>query len=76
MTTFFILFSIFVAIATSVLVFTTWYEVKQKAILELQYINKMVENTFASDLQQNDTLLGLLGARLLEADVLNYPQRA
>jgi len=76
MTTFFILFSLFVAIATSVLILSTWSEVKQKAILELQYINSMVTSSFASDLQQNETLLGLLGARLLEVDVLNHPQRA
>ena len=76
MTTFFILFSIFVAIATSVLIATTWYEVKNKAVLELQYINKMVASAYASDLQQNETLLGLLGARLLEIDLLNHPNRA
>ena len=57
MTTFFILFTFFVAIATSVLIVTTWNDVKQKAILELQYINKMVNTTYAADLQQNDTLL-------------------
>ena len=76
MTTFFILFSIFVAIATTVLILTTWYEVKKKAVLELQYINRMVSSSFASDLQQNETLLGLLGARLLEVDVLHHPERA
>ena len=76
MTTFFILFSIFVAIATSVLIATTWYEVRNKAVLELQYINKMVASAYASDLQQNETLLGLLGARLAEIDVLNHPERA
>ncbi len=76
MTTFFILFSIFVLIATTVLVFTTWIEVKEKAKLELQYINTMVSSSYASDLQQNETLLGLLGARLLEVDVLSHPERA
>ncbi len=76
MTTFFILFSIFVLIATTVLVFTTWIEVKEKAKLELQYINTMVSSSYASDLQQNETLLGLLGARLLEVDVLHHPERA
>ncbi|MEN8146390.1 MAG: EAL domain-containing protein [Campylobacterota bacterium] len=76
MTTFFILFTLFVAIATTVLIFSTWSEVRQKAILELQYINSMVSSSFASDLQQDETLLGLLGARLLEVDVLNHPQRA
>lgn len=76
MTTFFILFSIFVVIATSVLVFSTWLEVKEKAKLELQYINTMVSSSYASDIQQNETLLGLLGARLLEVDVLHHPERA
>ncbi len=76
MTTFFILFSMFVAIATTVLVFTTWIEVKEKAKLELQYINTMVSSSYASDLQQNETLLSLLGARLLEVDVVNHPERA
>ena len=76
MTTFFILFTIFVAIASFVLVWTTWIEVKKSASLELEYINKMVSNSFVSDLHQNETLLNLLGERLLEADVLNHPTRA
>ncbi len=76
MTTFFILFTIFVAIASSVLVWTTWIEVKKNATLELEYINKMVSNSFVSDLHQNETLLNLLGERLLEVDVLNHPTRA
>ncbi len=76
MTTFFILFSIFIAIATSVLVWTTWIEVKERAVLELEYINKMVTNSFTSDLHQDETLLRLLGERLLEVDVLNHPSRA
>jgi len=75
MTTFFVLFSIFVAIATTVLVITTWIEVKEKARLELQYINTMVSTSYASDLQQIETLLGLLGGRLLENDILNHPER-
>ncbi|MCD6319985.1 MAG: EAL domain-containing protein [Candidatus Desulfofervidaceae bacterium] len=76
MTTFFILFTIFVAIASFVLIWTTWIEVKKSASLELEYINKMVSNSFVSDLHQNETLLNLLGERLLEADVLNHPTRA
>ena len=76
MATFFILFTIFVAIASSVLVWTTWIEVKKSATLELEYINKMVSNSFVSDLHQNETLLNLLGERLLEVDVLNHPTRA
>ena len=75
MTTFFVLFSIFVAIATTVLVITTWIEVKAKAKLELQYINTMVSTSYASDLQQIETLLGLLGGRLFENDILNHPER-
>jgi len=75
MTTFFVLFTLFVAIATSVLVWTSWIEVKEKAQLELQYINAMVSTSYASDLQQIETLLGLLGGRLLENDILNHPER-
>lgn len=75
MTTFFILFTLFVTIATSVLVWTTWIETKERAVLELEYINKTVSNSYASDLQQNETLLGLLGAHLLENDILNHPER-
>jgi len=75
MTTFFVLFTLFVAIATSVLVWTSWIEVKEKAELELQYINTMVSTSYASDLQQIETLLGLLGGRLLENDILNHPER-
>ena len=76
MTTFFILFSIFVLIATTVLIFTSWYEVKKKATLELQYINKMVSSSYASDLRQYETLMGLLGARLQERNVLKHPYAA
>ena len=76
MTTFFFLFTIFVSIASFVLVWTTWIEVKKSATLELEYINKMVSNSFVSDLHQNETLLNLLGERLLEVDVLKYPVRA
>jgi len=75
MTTFFVLFTLFVATATSVLVWTSWIEVKEKAELELQYINTMVSSSYASDLQQNETLLGLLGGRLLENDVMHHPER-
>ena len=75
MTTFFVLFTLFVAIATAVLIWTSWLEVKEKAQLELQYINTMVSSSYASDLQQNETLLGLLGGRLLENDILNHPER-
>ena len=75
MTTFFVLFTLFVATATSVLVWTSWIEVKEKAHLELQYINTMVSSSYASDLQQNETLLGLLGGRLLENDVVHHPER-
>ena len=75
MTTFFVLFTLFVAIATSVLIWTSWLEVKEKAELELQYINTMVSSSYASDLQQNETLLGLLGGRLLENDVMHHPER-
>jgi len=75
MTTFFVLFTLFVAIATFVLVWTSWIEVKEKAKLELQYINTMVSSSYASDLQQIETLLGLLGGRLLENDILNHPER-
>ncbi len=75
MTTFFVLFTLFVATATSVLVWTSWIEVKEKAELELQYINTMVSTSYASDLQQIETLLGLLGGRLLENDILNHPER-
>jgi diguanylate cyclase (GGDEF)-like protein len=76
MTTFFILFTIFVTIATSVLVWSSWIEVKEKATLELAYVNKMVTNSFTSDLHQNETLLRLLGERLLEVNVLEHPDKA
>ncbi len=76
MTTFFILFTLFVAIATSVLVWSSWIEVKEKATLELEYVNKMVTNSFTSDLHQNETLLRLLGERLLEVNVLEHPDEA
>ena len=75
MTTFFVLFTLFVATATSVLVWTSWIEVKEKAALELQYINTMVSSSYTSDLQQNETLLGLLGGRLLENDIMRHPER-
>jgi len=75
MSIFFILFTLFVTIATAVLIWTTWIEVKSKAKLELQYINTMVSSSYASDLQQIETLLGLLGGRLLEVDAVNHPER-
>ena len=75
MTTFFVLFTLFVATATAVLIWTSWIEVKEKAELELRYINTMVSSSYASDLQQIETLLGLLGGRLLENDILNHPER-
>jgi len=76
MTRFFILFSFFVFTATIILVITTWYEVKAKAVLELNYTNKMISRSFSADLQQHEILLRLLGEQLLAIDVLHNPQKA
>lgn len=76
MTSFFILFSFFVATATMILIATTWFEVKKQAGVELGYVNKMVTRSFASELHQHETLLRLLGERLLEVDVLKNPEKA
>lgn len=73
---FFFLFSLFVFISTVILVVTTWNEVKRKAILELRYSNEMASKAFASELQQHEILIRLLGEELFHINWLQAPERA
>lgn len=54
--------------------YMNWQDVKQKAVSELGHVNTFVYSTFEADLYKYESLLKLLGDRLLEMKVTENPE--
>lgn len=74
MRNFFILFTLFVLIATTILVFQTFSAVKKSTDQELGNYTTLLSTSFEAELNYYEILLRVLGNTLLENDVLNHPE--
>ncbi len=52
-----------------------WLEVREQVKAELDYINGLFNQTIESVFQHHETVLKILGQRLLDIDASNYPER-
>jgi len=52
-----------------------WLEVREQVKTELDYINGLFNQTIESIFQHHETVLKILGQRLLDIDASNYPER-
>ncbi|MCP3871136.1 MAG: EAL domain-containing protein [Gammaproteobacteria bacterium] len=54
----------------------TWIVVQRQAEAELSYIDSLFRNVIESVFQHHESVLTILGQRVLEADARHYPERA
>jgi hypothetical protein len=60
----------FIAYAVS-----TWFEVTRQTETELNYVDGLFRNAIESEFQHHESILKVLGQRLLEVDVRHHPER-
>ena len=53
----------------------TWLEVTRQTEKELNYVDGLFRNAIESTFQHHESVLKILGQRLLEVDVRNHPER-
>lgn len=71
----FTLLSIILLAAFLVYAYSSWREVRNDLEIELGYLNRILNKSTADNLSHYETILRILGNRLMEAGVENNPER-
>jgi diguanylate cyclase (GGDEF)-like protein len=59
-----------------VMSYISWLEIKDNARIELEYANKIVTHSMQQVLNKDEALLEVLGARLIELEAMQQPEKS